>query len=141
MPSLTLPYSGSVVVNTDDLKTVLRLVGFPEDSLDVAQAVAQAESQMYEDAVGDLTLATAKYGPSIGLFQVRSLRSPQSFTGSDRYRLAFALRDRFWNAQAALSISKGGTDWSAWATYGGGQHVQYLGQSPQIRTGHERAAE
>jgi hypothetical protein len=139
MPIISMPYAGAVQVDTDDLLTVLRLVGFPESTLDVAQAVAQAESQCYEDAVGDITLVTAKFGPSVGLFQIRSLRSPQSFGASDRPRIAFALRNRFYNASAALTISKGGTDWSAWSTFANGSHTPFLGQAPQIRTGHSRA--
>src|SRR4051794_9846207 len=103
----------TAAVETDDLRTVLTIVGFPADRIDIAQAIAQAESQCYEDAVGDLTLATAKYGPSIGLFQVRSLRSPQSYGGLDLWRYAWPLRNRFFNAAAALAHSKGGTDSSA----------------------------
>lgn len=133
-------------IETDDLRTVLTIVGFPADKIDQAQAIAQAESQGYEDAVGDLSLITAKYGPSIGLFQIRSLRSPPSYGGLDLWRFAWPLRNRFFNAAAALAQSKGGTDWTSWSTFtkpatGDAPYVQYLGQSPQIKTGHSRQAD
>lgn len=138
MTLVTVPTS----VETDDLRTVLALVGFPADKIDVAQAVAQAESSGgYEDAVGDITLVTAKYGPSIGLFQIRSLRSPQTFTGVDLWRYAWPLRNRWFNASAALAMSKGGTDWTPWSTFTSKAHEAFLGQSPVIKTGHSRAAD
>lgn len=138
--------SVTTMVETDDLRTVLGLAGFTADKVDVAQAIAQAESQGYEDAVGDTSLVTAKYGPSIGLFQIRSLRSPQTFGGLDAMRYAYPLRNRFYNAAAALQISKGGTDWTGWSTFtkdstGVAPYEKFLGQAPLIKTGHAKAAD
>jgi hypothetical protein len=135
------PMAVDIDLDMTDLRTLLAVVGWPADKIDVAQAVAQAESQGgYADAVGDITLVDAKWGPSIGLFQIRSLRSPQSFGGADLWRYAFPLRQPFYNAQAALAITNGG-DWSKWATFISGAYKQYLGQSPKIKTGHAQAAE
>ena len=153
MPSLTVnvdpppqqvtvdpaPMDVSANVDLNDLVTVLTLVGFPD--LDTAQAVAQAESGCYSDAVGDLDITSPKWGPSIGLFQIRSLRSPQTFYGGpDQWRYAWPLRDPIFNAKAAFAISKGGTDWTPWSTFTSGAYKTYLGQKPAIKTGHSAAA-
>lgn len=132
--------TATVAVDTNNLKTVLRLVGWAEANLDMGQAIAQAESGAYSDAVGDITLIGEKYGPSIGLFQIRSLRSPQSFGGNDLYRYAWPLRNPFFNAAAALAITKGGTDFALWSTFTSGAYKPYLGQDPVIKTGHAQAA-
>jgi hypothetical protein len=139
MPDFTQTVTVTVSVDTTNLKTLLRLVGWPDAQLDLGQAIAQAESQCYADAVGDVSLVNEKYGPSIGLFQVRSLRSPQSFGGLDLYRYAWPLRNPFFNAAAALAITKGGTDFSLWSTYTSGSYKAFLGQDPVIRTGHSAA--
>lgn len=130
----------TTIVDTDDVFTVLRLVGFSLESADIGQAVAQAESKCFEDAVGDITLVDAKWGPSIGPFQIRSLRYPNAFSGADQHRIAFALRDRFFNAKVAFMITKGGTDWTLWSTFKNGTHTQFLGQKPKFQVGHANAA-
>lgn len=137
MTLVTVPTS----LDTDDLTTILALVGFPADKIDTAQAVAQAESQGYVDAVGDITLVSAKYGPSIGLFQVRSLRHPPSYGGLDLWRHAWPLRNAWFNASAALALSKAGTDWSAWSTFTSNAYQAFLGQRPVVKTGHKSAAD
>lgn len=134
------PMSVAVEVDPLNLINVLLLVGFTPAQTDLAQAIAQAESGMYADAVGDLTVVDAKWGPSIGLFQVRALRHPGSFGGSDLYRHAFPLRDPFYNAKAAFEITAKGTDFSKWSTYISGSYKQYLGQNPTIKFGHAQAA-
>jgi hypothetical protein len=132
----------SVVIDLDltDLNTLLSVAGFPDSTIDLAQAVAMAESGGYSDAVGDLTLISAKYGPSIGLFQMRSLRSPQSYGGLDLWRYAWPLLDPMFNAKAALANSNGGTDFSKWSGYTSGNYKQYLGTTHKILTGHSQAA-
>jgi hypothetical protein len=138
VPAQTI--SASVDVDLTDGRTLLLLAGFPPSTIDVAQAIAQAESGWFSDAVGDLTLIDAKWGPSIGLFQMRSLRSPQSFGGTDLYRYAWPLRDAMFNARAALAVTNGGTDWSKWSTFTSGAYRAYLGASPKVSTGHKDAA-
>jgi hypothetical protein len=94
----------------------------------------------YVDAVGDLALIGDKWGPSIGLFQVRSLRHPEDFPFPDTLRIAELLRASTFNAQAAWEISEHGTDWSKWSVYRSGKYLERLGQDFDLRTGHERAA-
>lgn len=132
--------TAAIDVDPLDLRTVLRLTGWPEALLDVAQAIAQAESQAFADAVGDITLVDAKWGASVGLFQIRSLRSPQSWLGPDLLRYAYPLRNPWYNCSAALAITNGG-DWSKWSTFTSGAYKPFLGQSPKIRTGHAQAAQ
>ena len=130
----------AIDVDLTNLKTVLRLAGWPEDKVDIGQAIAMAESSGYSDAVGDISLVDAKWGPSIGLFQIRSLRHPGSFGGLDLWRYAWPLRQPFFNAAAALAQSKGGTDFTPWSVWESKSYEQYLGGNPTIKTGHTAAA-
>lgn len=105
-----------------------------------------AESEGYSDAVGDLAqladpAVSAKWGPSIGLFQIRSLRHPGDYpvANGDRLRVASALRDATYNAKAAYVISKSGTDFSKWTTYRTGSYKRMYGQDFPIRTGDKNA--
>ncbi|HEY6020685.1 MAG TPA: hypothetical protein VIY48_12565 [Candidatus Paceibacterota bacterium] len=133
--------TSTVTVDVNNLKTILRLTGWPEDKIDVAQAVAMAESLGYYDAVGDLTLTNQVWGPSIGLFQIRSYRYPMTqYQSIDLWRWAYPLRRPFYNCEAALVLSKNGTDWSPWSAYNSGSYKQYLGGDPSIRSGHSQAA-
>lgn len=135
------PIQIDVDLDLNDLCTLLAVAGWPADKIDMGQAIAQAESSCFSDAVGDLTLIDAKWGPSIGLFQVRSLRHPQSYGGADLWRYAWPLRNPLYNAQAALAITSGGTDWTKWSTFTSGDYKQHLGKTPKVVTGHLRAAE
>ena len=52
------PMAVDIDLDMTDLRTLLAVVGWPADKIDVAQAVAQAESQGgYADAVGEPFLA------------------------------------------------------------------------------------
>jgi hypothetical protein len=82
---------------------------------DTAAAIAMAESGGNPAARGDLNL-----GVSIGLWQV-NLRWHPECRDMD-------LTDPDVNAQCALSISRGGTHWTAWSTYNRGLHLPYLRQ-------------
>lgn len=134
------PQTVDVEVDLVDGRTLLLMAGFPADKVDVAQAVATAESDWFADAVGDITLVSSQWGCSIGLFQIRSLRHPASFGGNDLWRYAWPLRQPFFNAQAALAISKGGTDWTPWSAFTSGNYTQHLGKNPRVKTGHTAAS-
>jgi len=101
--------------------------------------VAYAESGGYVDAVGDLALIDAKWGPSVGLFQIRSLRDPDAWGPLDHVRRASELRDPLYNAKAAHVISREGTDWSPWSVFKSGTYLPYVGVDFPLRTGHIRA--
>lgn len=89
----------------------------------VATAIAWAESGLNPDAIGDEALANEKWGPSIGLWQIRSLRA---HLGTGQERDAKRLRDPVFNAQSMVTISSRGTDWTPWSVFRTGKHRQYI---------------
>jgi cell wall-associated NlpC family hydrolase len=91
--------------------------GFRGESLIIAVAISHAETAEapFDTAArGDVGLETEKYGASIGLWQIRSLRAD---TGTGRLRDELANLDPATNARHAYAISKGGTDFGPWSTY------------------------
>jgi len=93
------------------LRELARSVGFPNP--DLAAAVAMAESDGNAMAVGDVTR-----GFSIGLWQI-NLRAHPEYN-------AVSLYDPNNNAQAAMKISSGGTNWKPWSTFNSGAYKKYL---------------
>lgn len=119
--------------------TLLKAVGFQGEALAIALGVSHAESMRYSDAVGDLALVNEKWGPSIGLFQIRSLRHPEAYGKPDSLRIAEKLRSPSYNAATAFAlVAKFG--WKQWSVYNSGSYKKYAGQDYEIITGHERAA-
>lgn len=113
----------------------------PEDAV-TAVAVAAGESSLRPDARGDVGLQTDKWGPSLGLWQVRSLNE-QSGTGDARD--PERLTDPQFNAQSAFEISGGGSNWQPWTVFREGIHQQYLDdarravEAVQTRSGESEA--
>ena len=105
---------------------LLRQAGVPEQDIPTMVAIAMAESAGNTDAQGDKTLANSKWGNSVGLFQIRSLRDPSKYSGVDRLRDAAKLEDPVYNAKAAWAISKEGTDYSPWTTFNEGTYQKYM---------------
>lgn len=70
-------------------------------------------------AVGDVNLQTSKWGPSVGLWQVRSLRAE---TGTGQARDVNRLTDPTFNARSMVEISSGGTNWQPWSVYTSGKY-------------------
>lgn len=83
-------------------------------------------------AVGDTDRETAKWGPSVGLWQIRTLRAE---TGTGRSRDINTLRDPLQNARAMFEISSGGRDWSPWSTYNDGKYRKHLAAATAAATG------
>lgn len=86
-----------------------------------------------------MSLISDKWGPSIGWFQIRSLRHPEDYPHPDTLRIAEKLRDALYNAKAAYAISNKGTDWSKWSVYRSGVYLEFVGRDYATRTGHSRA--
>lgn len=84
------------------------------------------ESGGRTDARGDTTITTSTWGPSIGLWQIRSINS-QRGTGGERDELANT--DPQKNARAMMSISANGTNWRPWSVYTSGKYRTYLAQA------------
>jgi hypothetical protein len=89
-----------------------RSAGFPEPTIARAVAVAKCESSLRPDAKGDGHLVDVEWGPSIGIWQIRSRWAD---LGTGRPRDPSRLTDPAFNARAAYALSAGGADWSAWS--------------------------
>jgi len=100
--------------------------GFRGQALVTAVAVAIAESSGRTDAKGDEGLQTSKWGPSIGLWQIRSVNAEY---GTGGQRDAKANLDPATNAEHAFQISKHGRDFTAWTTYKDSLHVPFLSRA------------
>jgi len=100
--------------------------GFKGQALVTAIAIAGAESSFNPAALGDLTLQGEKWGPSVGLWQIRSLKHWYNYTGADKLREAAKLSDPYFNARAAYAISKGGTDFCPWSTFTNNAFTPYM---------------
>lgn len=81
-------------------------------ALATAVAVAIAESGGNPKKIGDKGLQDEKWGPSVGLWQIRSLKAEQ---GKGTIRDASKLTDPAFNARSMFSISGGGKNWDAWS--------------------------
>lgn len=97
--------------------------GLGREAAAVATAVAWAESGLRPDAVGDEDLEDERWGPSIGLWQVRSLRAN---TGTGLPRDADRLKDPAFNAAAMAAISGDGSDFEPWTMWRNGGYLEYV---------------
>lgn len=109
---------------------MLRKVGFSRKKAKIAAAIAMCEAPIVTDGeicvdfgeVGDLELQTEKWGPSIGGFQVRSLKAE---LGTGTIRDAEWLAKPMNNCRAALAIQRA-DGWGQWSTYASGMYKAYL---------------
>jgi hypothetical protein len=85
-----------------------------QSSLQAAIAIALAESGGNPNKPGDVGLQTAHWGPSLGLWQIRSVKSE---SGKGTVRDATRLKDPTFNAKSMYSISNGGKNWGPWTTW------------------------
>jgi len=118
---------------------ILKAAGFAGVDLDVALGVSYVESDFgFWDAVGDIALVNDKWGPSIGGFQIRSLRHPEDYGAPDNLRTARLLREIDYNARVAFAIFKK-YGWKQWSTFNSGSYLKYAGKDYALKTGHPRA--
>lgn len=110
--------------NAASYMKMLYAQGFRGRALQTAFAVSMAESHGNPSAHGDINLQDAKWGPSIGLFQIRSLKDWKKYDNPNRD--GSRLNNPKYNIQAAWNISHGGKNWKPWSTYTGGEYVRYL---------------
>ena len=118
--------SGMAFGSRKGLLKALYNQGFRGKSLQTAFAVALAESGGRAKAVGDENLQNKTYGPSIGPFQIRSLKDPKKFGESGQWRDPKRLFDPSFNVKAAWHISSQGKDWKAWSAYNNGSFSKFL---------------
>lgn len=113
-------------VGTETIAQAAYDAGFRGDNLVTAVAVALGESSGNPGATGDTTLANAKWGPSVGLWQVRTLNN----AGQGDFRNEAFLRSGIGNqAAAAFNISGGGSNFRPWSVYTSGAYRRYLDQA------------
>ena len=103
---------------------LLRQAGFSDAGAITMTAIAGAESNYNDASLGDLGLQTGTWGPSYGLFQIRTLKA-QTGTGSNRDQTWLAASDLN-QAKAAFAISGGGVNFAPWSTYTHGQYQAFL---------------
>lgn len=93
------------------------------ESARIATAVAMAESHGIPDAQGDTSIQDQTWGPSVGLWQIRSLRAEW---GTGRTRDGSRLTDPNFNAKSMITISGGGQNWGPWSAYTNGAYRSHL---------------
>jgi hypothetical protein len=103
------------------------LVGLaPEQAID-AVAVSEAESGRNTDNRADQSLVDDTWGPSLGLWQIRSLKTDK---GTGRVRDGDRLLDPTFNARSMAAISGLGFSWQPWTVWRNGTATALL---PAIR--------
>lgn len=108
----------------EEIYAALITAGFPRASATTMTAVALGESGGDDAARGDLGLQTSTWGPSYGLFQIRTIKS-ETGTGSDR-DISHLAGDIDAQAEAAYRISHKGTDFSPWTVFTTGKFQSYM---------------
>jgi murein DD-endopeptidase MepM/ murein hydrolase activator NlpD len=130
LASIPDTYDGPVTTDKKSLMRTLASRGFNGKALRTAYAVSIAESGGRSNAVGDEMLQNEKWGPSIGLFQIRSLKDWKKW--NDPYRDAKRLPDPSYNTDAALKKSKQGANWKPWTTYTQGSYLKHLAEADSM---------
>jgi hypothetical protein len=110
-------------LSASDIAVVAAQAGFTGPDLQVAVAVALAESSGNPAAVGDVNVPVAG-AQSTGLWQINSHFHPE-FAGQD-------LTDPQTNANAAYSVyTAAGSSFSPWSTYKNGAYSAYIVQAQE----------
>lgn len=103
--------------------------GFSGPDLETAVAVALAESREGQtDLLGDLGIQTATYGPSVGLWQIRTVNPGYGNAFDQAHRNHQANLDPATNAANAYAIytNPNGRGWREWGAYTDGNYRRYL---------------
>lgn len=106
--------------------------GFRGQALTMAVAIAGAESSFNPTAIGDVALENDKWGPSLGFWQVRTLKNPSAYSYPDTLRQNPQLYDAQLNANAAYAFSGNGTKFGAWSTYTSGAYLNSGNMNPAV---------
>lgn len=108
------------------MKEVVQLglsVGLSRPAAVTAAAIAKAESGLRTDALGDTTIQTGTWGPSVGLWQVRSLKAEK---GTGKSRDASRLTNPNFNARSMATISNHGANFGPWSTYKNNAYKKFI---------------
>lgn len=140
-PELVVPKDNATVIpnGQSSLKSILEQAGFSGRNLEIAMAVAYAES-----GGNAMNFNPINRDLSYGLFQINMKDDdPKSpFMGRNRRKqYGITNEDLFdpaTNARIAYEISSKGKDWSPWATYNEGTYMKYLGKDYPIKYNNSR---
>ena len=113
----------------DEVYALARGAGLTPHAATVATAIAAAESGNNPAAVGDVALEDATWGPSVGLWQIRSLKAER---GTGKARDVTRLKRPAFNARSMASISGKGKNFSPWSTYTSGAYKKHLAEASAI---------
>lgn len=123
-PSIQNYGGGAGTLTPVGIATLALEAGCSASAAPTATAVSMAESGGSPSAQGDITLMTAQWDWSAGLWQIRGLRAERG-TGALRDSVANQAATK--NAAAMYTISNGCTDWTPWTTYNIGVYQQFMG--------------
>jgi len=103
----------------EQIISLARKVGIPENLIPTFVAISVAENRKGEVlAQGDLKRVDDKWGPSVGLMQIRSLKNPLKWDKEvDRLRDEKKLQDPEYNLRTAYEIYKDENGFTSWSTY------------------------
>lgn len=113
-------------LNPEQVAKLALDAGLTPEAAKIAVAVAKGESGYRTDAVGDVSLQDATWGPSIGLWQIRSVKAEE---GKGTARDASRLTDPAFNARSMAQISNRGRNWQPWTVYRTGAYKVHLAEA------------
>lgn len=116
-----------------DIYATARAAGLNSAQAVIATAIALGESGGDDTSVGDQSRQTPTWGPSVGLWQIRTLVA-ETGTGSDRDIRALQGNPAR-QAQAMFHISESGKNWTPWKVYTKGTYSKFMGQATAAMTG------
>ena len=121
-------------LDAGDIYAAARRAGFSAQDAVTATAIALAESGGRTTVLGDRSLTNATWGPSVGLWQIRTLNRDQN-TGRTRDLTRLLRGDPTDQARAALDVFRQAGDWRPWTVFTTGAYRQYLGQAQEAARG------
>lgn len=116
-------FSGADVLTMESVGQLVLRAGWSPNQVSTAIAIAWAESGGRPGAVGDEHLVDATWGPSYGLYQVRSIKAEK---GKGSTRDGDRLRDPLFNVTSARKIYLDRGNWRPWSAYTNGSYRKYL---------------
>lgn len=123
---------GGSVASIEDALRVAKAAGFSGKALQQIVAIGMSESGLKTGAIGDVKLENSTWGPSVGLWQIRTLKADRG-KGTTRDQDAL-LSNPAKQAKSAWEISKGGSDFGAWSMYKNGNYAKNMGAVQQVMT-------
>lgn len=94
--------------------------GFTPSEAHQMLAIAHGESGLRLDAIGDTALQNAKWGPSVGLYQIRTLIHPSSLCRTREYLTSLENQSR---CAHEIFLGQG---WRAWTVFRNGTYRTWM---------------